>query len=321
MNTAIDTAKTLNKISRKPNLRALVPSSDDPREELRRLVREHKAITKRAVSFESSVSPKKDRKTGEPIPNWTPADVKEAILATSKELKARAAKLEPAMKASLKKCPIYSAFLKHVFGLGPIVSAYLVAEVDIHVATKPSNLRRFCGLAVINGRLERPISGQKNAYSKEMRTRIYQAMSSMWKNAAKKTNAAPNGSTSKYLEIWRGTKVRYQSSPRYDAEKNLWLGVDGEADRSGAKAIAHSTGWHKAADVLLEDLYTVWRALEGLPVWPSYYAAKLGYEHGGKICVNEPKMLSLEEALEVVGFVGAKAIAGLPEGYEEEEGA
>jgi hypothetical protein len=65
---------------------------------------------------------------------------------------------------------------------------------------------------------------------------------------------------------------------------------------------AHSYGWHKAADILIEDLYIVWRTLAGMPVWPSYYAAKLGYEHGGKISVNAPKMLSLDEAKALVGI-------------------
>lgn len=70
-----------------------------------------------------------------------------------------------------------------------------------------------------------------------------------------------------------------------------------------ARGFAHSYGWHKAADVFLEDLYTVWRAIEGLPVWPAFYAAKLsGYKHAsGKICVDAPTMLTLEEALELVG--------------------
>jgi hypothetical protein len=73
---------------------------------------------------------------------------------------------------------------------------------------------------------------------------------------------------------------------------------------------AHSYGWHKAADILLEDLYVVWRALEALPVWPSYYAAKLGYEHGGAPVDKvegyfknaAPKMLTVEDAKRLVGI-------------------
>ncbi len=39
-------------------------------------------------------------------------------------------------------------------------------------------------------------------------------------------------------------------------------------------------------------------------MWPSYYAAKLGYEHGGKVCVEAPKMITVDEALALVGNVG-----------------
>jgi hypothetical protein len=307
----------LKKLARKPNRRAEVPASDDPRRELFRLVREHKAIVKRAASFESSVTTKKARvadparniKVGDPLPNWVPDDTRTLVLDTVKQLRAQADRLQTPMLRALRKVPIYDVWLKHVYGVGPVVAAYLVAEIDIRKAVKPSQLKRFCGLAVINGRLERPARGAKNAYSKEMRTRIYQAMSAMQKNAARPTKDAPSGSTCKYLDVWQDHKHRMQSSERYDAGANTLLDFDGE-QRKGAKAIINSTGWHKGAGVLLEDLYTVWRALEGLPVWPSYYAAKLGYEHGGKISVNEPRMLTLEEAIALVGYVGAVPIAG-----------
>lgn len=51
----------------------------------------------------------------------------------------------------------------------------------------------------------------------------------------------------------------------------------------------------------LVQQHIVWRTLEGLEVWPSYYAAKLGYEHGGKISVNAPRKLTVEEAIALVG--------------------
>jgi len=36
-------------------------------------------------------------------------------------------------------------------------------------------------------------------------------------------------------------------------------------------------------------------------VWPDYHAAKLGYSHGGKVCVSAPKTMMLEDALVCVG--------------------
>jgi hypothetical protein len=58
-------------------------------------------------------------------------------------------------------------------------------------------------------------------------------------------------------------------------------------------------------------MYTIARTLEGLPVWPSYLAAKLGYMHGGKICINEPKVLTLEEAKAAIGYVGSTPLTAL----------
>lgn len=312
-----------------------VPSLTDPRAELRRLVFEHKVMTRKAVAILAMISDRKSRETGEVIPCRGVDDYRKVELgAVVDGMKADAKKLESSMTKELKKIPIYQVFLSKVFGVGPIVAAYLVAELDPRKGEKPSAWRRFCGLAVIDGRLERGARGEKNKFSKEMRVRIYQAFCAMWKNAAKSgkwvegselpddadaaklearvkegrhqykivREAAPYGVTSKYLQIWYDYKHRMAQSERVVDGKI----VNGAGKTVSAKGLIHSTGWHKAADVLIEDLYVVWRALEGLPVWPSYYAAKLGYEHLGKTCVQAPKMLTIEEALALVGDVGAR---------------
>lgn len=305
-------AKTAKRLRR---AKVATPSCEDPREELRHLVRQHVALTKVATANMNMGRDKTDRTTGDVIKCRLPADAMIEVQGLAKILTKKANGLESAMLRELRKIPIYTLFLKHVFGVGPIVAAYLVSEIDIQRATKPSNLRRFCGLAVINGRLEGSIAGQVNRFSKEMRKRIFQALCAMWKNAAKKSAAAPYGVTTKYLDVWRGYQQRIEHSDRVfdrgvDAT-GTWTGklVNGQGKTVSARGFARSTGWHKAADVLVEDLYTMWRAIEGLPVWPSYYAAKLGYEHGGKISVNAPRMLSVEEAQAVVGVVGAVPLA------------
>lgn len=287
-----------------------VPSSDDPRTELQRLVRMHRGWTRKSVSILQMASDRKNHVTGDTILCDLPDDRRADFKAVHDALKSDAKRLEGSMTKELRKLPIYTEFLAHVFGFGPVVCAYLVAEIDISRSEKISNLRRYCGLAVIDGRLERPRAGQKNAYNKEVRTRLYQAFGSMWKNAAKKPAAAPHGSTTKYLDVWKNYKLRMQHSERYDAANNTLLEFgDGAKVRKGAKAVIHATGWHKAADVFIEDLYIVWRAIEGRPVWPSYYAAKLGFEHGGKIAINAPKMLTVAEAVAIVGSPAAVPLA------------
>lgn len=281
-----------------------VPAYEDPREELRYLVQRHKALTKSAVALDHMCSDRISRETGDVIACRLPKDVQIQGQAFAKEVFRKAAEgLERAMLQQLRLLPIFQTYLSKVFGLssgGPI-AAYLVAEIDIRRAEKPSALRRFCGMAVINGRLERRTKGEVSGFSSEMRTRLFQLFQGMWKNQR-------HDPDNKYLTIWRNARHRIEQSERvFDRgvdKAGEWTGklVNGQGRAVSARGFAHSYGWHKAADVFLEDLYTVWRAIEGLPVWPSYYAAKLGYEHGGKISVNAPRMLTVEEALEIVGM-------------------
>jgi hypothetical protein len=193
----------------------------------------------------------------------------------------------------------------------------------------------------------------------ELRVRLWQMMGAMWKNAAahidKETGEVKKPAVStKYLEIWREYKLRMQHSQRvvgnyidldwqeFSGAKALEAGtasvkkrvgpkggtvmaiVDNETGKQigevrSAKKFIHDAGRRKATDVFLEDLYTIGRTLEGLPVWPSWYAAKLGYKHGGKVCVNAPTELTLEQAKELVGDVGAIPPVVLLSGSAEEE--
>jgi hypothetical protein len=273
------------------------PSSSDPTAELRRLTKQHRAWTMKKIAMVAMVSDRENRETGATIPCDVPQPVVNEVLIAAKTLSEHLTVLERAMTRELRQIPIYDVWLQHVWCAGPIVASYLLGEIDIHKAVKSSALRRFCGLAVIDGRLERRTRGQKNAYNAGLRTKLFLMFASMWKNAAK------GPVTTKYLDVWRDYKARMQNSERLNAAANT---LDGQ---KGAKAKIHAAGWHKAADLFVEDLYIVWRSLEGLPVWPSYYASKLGYEHLGKIAVQGPKLLTVDEAIAAVGFVGATPVA------------
>lgn len=306
-----------------------VTSSEDPRIELKRLVQQHKAWTRKAVSIQLMSSDRTNHETGEIILCDVPVDVRASMGVVSESLKREASRLESSMTRTLRGIPIYQQFLKHVFGCGPVVAAYLVADIDIRKAEKISNLRRYCGLAVIDGHLERRSGAPKaiggtGTYNAEIRTRIYQMFAAMRTNAAKSSAEAPAGKTSKYLKVWTDYKHRMQHSERVVDRKvspkdGLVDGkiVNGAGKTVSARGLINSTGWHKAADVFVEDLYIVWRALEGLPVWPSYYTAKLsgGFEHGGEACkVIGPRTLTVDDALTLVGDPG-----GVPVGMGEAE--
>lgn len=288
-----------------------IPTHEDPKLELRRLVQEHVAHTKTAKSlFLMSNTNRKNKETGEIIPCRLDSVVIAEMRSVVASMKRKTDELKANMGKCLKKIPLYKEFLSKVFGCGEIMSAYICVFIDFEKATKPSALRRYCGTAVINGRLEVPsgapkLIGGTGMFNREMRTRLYQMMSSMFKNAAKTP-----GATSKYLTVWADTVNRVQHSERVldrGVDKlGKWTGkiVNGGGKTVSARGFARSKGMWKAVDVFLEDLYVVGRAMQGLPVWPSYYAAKLGYEHLGKISVNAPKMLTVEEAFALIGDTG-----------------
>lgn len=299
----------------------LVPSSANPREELWRLVLQHKAITKAAVAIDNMSRDKKNRETGEVLKCRLPEDVMVDLQETAKRNTKRAVQLKAAMLRELRKIPIYREWLRHVFGIGDagsVIAAYLVAEIEIARCVKPSGLRRFCGMAVVDGRLERPVKGQKNAYSKEMRTRLFQMFTTLWKARMVKSKDRPNGTTSKYLEIWENyMHGAWQTGRITDlgvdkTNKPIGKIITATGNVVSARGFVFSTGWHKAADIFLNDLYTVWRSLEGLPVWPTYSEWVTGFKHGGQPMyqlprgLNEPRMMSVEEAIFEVGFVGPK---------------
>lgn len=299
------------------------PAGNDPIDTLRILVRQHKNTSRMSVAVGHMGLTEVTLRSGETVKRDIPPDVSAKLKETSSYLSKEAMQLKADMAKALKGVPIYETFLKNVSGCGPVLSAYLATEVDIRgplnrrhdgvidgvpgigkagEGYKPSQLRRFCGLAVIDGHLERLSKGKKRAYNVGLRTQLYLMFVSIWKNAAQHKSVAE----SKYYKIWLEAKHRDLHKAGVEAygtkedgsPKHRRILDDGKVVSWDGHA--HSYGWHKAADVFIEDLYIVWRAMEGLPVWPSYYAAKLGYEHGGKISVNAPKMLTLEEALELV---------------------
>jgi hypothetical protein len=290
--------RALNKVRRK---RPTTPSVEDPIVELRRLTQMHAAWTKKSTAIDNMSSDRVNKETKEVIPCDVPLDVRAQMKGVKDALKREASALESAMLRELKKIPIYQLWLSKVFAArGPVLSAYLVSKIDIRKATKPSNLKRYCGLAVIDGRLERRKRGVQGSFNHQIRTRLYQ----LFQVIKKGKRLDPEN---KYLKIWNDAKNRIQHSDRVtdrglDAE-GKWTGkIETGGKVVSARGFADSYGWHKAADRFVEDLYIVWRSVEGLEVWPNYYAGKLARrEHvTGKPVFDEPKMLTVDEAIALV---------------------
>ncbi len=297
----------LKSVEKKLKTTPYVPSSDDPKAELRRLVQEHVALTRNAVAIESMASDKTRREdftdangevhpAGETIACRLPVDAQELLKSvTVVGLRKHADSLERAMLKELKKLPIWFEFLASVRGCGPVVAAYLIAMVDFRRCEKPSALKRFCGFGVTHeadgtSHRDRKTKGQKLNYCAELKTRLWQMFSLGIRMSQGKSH-------SKYLEIWNQKK-----------QTLLLIRGPGTTDNK-SKGWCDATSRRKATDVFLEDLYIVGRAIEGLPVWPSWYAKAMGYEHGGKVAVLQPRLLDLSDALVMVGAGKPEAVA------------
>jgi len=259
-----------------------VPVHDDPKAELRRLVQEHRNTTRNSVSLGLMASDRTDRKTGEVMPCRLPKDAKDALLETSEALKRAANRLQRHMEKQLAKLPIWILFLSKVRGCGPVTAAYLVAYIDWAICTKPSQLKRFCGFAVVDGKSERRSKGEKLHYVSELKTRLYQMF-------AIGIRQNKRHGSSKYMSIWE------------NAKHGLLTTRGPETEFKRTKGWCDDTSRRKATDAFLEDLYIVGRATAGLEVWPTYYERMTCHEHGGSIADITPKVISIEDALRKVG--------------------
>lgn len=343
-------------LTRRAKTRGAAPAFKDPMWELRDLIRDHAQRTGKAVALHNAASDRTNRKTGEKIPCLLPKDTQAEVLLVSQHIAKTAEAVEPNIKKALVQIPIYHEFFKHVCGFGSgVVSGYMVSEINIGFVNKvgrglrPSGLRRYCGFALHERReerktdphyqkvrplLERLVAGQRRSYNPELRTRIWQGFQSMRKNAAKCTMCAahreeykalsadaskadfhasrvgcpecmktqyPYGKTNKYLDIW------------YNAKRGSVVG--------GMQTGADSKGRNKAIDAFLLDLYTIWRTLEGLEVWSSYYEHKIGEGHRGWHLIEKnmrsvaqgrpdaPCLLTLEEAKTLTGDITLRPLA------------
>lgn len=270
-----------------------------PELRLRSLFRERRALQDQAQDLENKAKPHTTKKGVVVQPRFDQPTCKE-IVAFADSMREKVSTIEDVMKRELKEVPIYNEFFKKVWGCGPITAAILIANVNVHHkedtdkgATKPSSVIQFCGFGVHDGKLSRMVSGKTRDYHPDLRDCLFNLFTTMSKNrgAWNKTN--------KYLVIYDGKKHGIITGPRVQPSDK-----GPQIDGHPAQAFAHQTAWHTAMRVFLEDMYVIWRAQLGLPVWPSYHAAQMGYSHGGKICVAEPKLLTLEAAWEIVGHVG-----------------
>ena len=136
--------------------------------------------------------------------------------------------------------PAYD-WLIRVKGIGPGLTASLLAHIDIERAPTISALWRYAGMGVVEGQAERRTVGEKLHYNNELKRVCYLIGTSMIR------------ASSPYRAEYDEAKVRYET------QRPDWT-----------PAHRHHAARRKMVKLFLSHLWLVWRVKVGLPISQPY---------------------------------------------------
>jgi hypothetical protein len=161
--------------------------------------------------------------------------------------------------------PIYRE-LSQLRGVGPQLAAKLIALIDIEQADTVSSLWRFAGLAVIDGKAEKPHKGEKLHFSRRLRTAVHLVGSSFLML------------NSPYRRIYAEARDKYAS------ERDEWPPIR-----------QHLAAMRKMEKLFLAHLWLRWRTLEGLPVSKPYIEVLAHEDANGDFVIPPHRIYAPEE--------------------------
>lgn len=196
------------------------------------------------------------------------------LIAQYHDLEAEEARHFRRMGAILLDYPIYTEFLKDVRGIGPAMAGVIISEIDITKCKYPSSVWAYAGLDVApdgKGRsrrkehlVEREYINKKGELDKRVGITFNPFLKSKLMGVLSGSFLRSNNET--YVKVYKDYKNRLENHVVY-----------GLPDVS--KGHRHNMALRYMIKIFLQDLYNVWRPLEGLEVAPTYQEAKLGYVH------------------------------------------
>jgi hypothetical protein len=211
-------------------------------------------------------------------------EVSNAARVQEKEIEKRLLKM-------LRRFPIWNEWLKAVKGVGPVVAAQLIANIDIEKATTVSKIWQYCGLnpGMVAGKKRKDredgsfelivtttmIRGDKLTagfvapFNRSMRTVLMGLLAPSFIKAQ-----APYA-----MEHYYPYKHRLAESENVTREVSKG-GKEKELAWKDAK-LSHRdmAARRKMVKAFLADLYQQWRTLEGMPVRVPYAEEYLGRKH------------------------------------------
>jgi len=154
-------------------------------------------------------------------------------------------RLDKEIEQTAKEHPIYHELLK-IKGIGPKLASRLVAYIDIRKCNTVSQLWRYAGYGVVDGKAERAKKGETRHYCGELKTILYLVALAFLR------------SHSPYTHLY------YEEREKHPDLKPMHQ---------------HLRGLRKMIKMFLSHLWEKWRTLEGLETRKAYVIEVLGHTH------------------------------------------
>jgi len=170
--------------------------------------------------------------------------------------------------------PIISA-MTELRGVSTTSAAKIVCEIDIARSNTISALWRYAGYAVVDGKRERRVKGEKSHYNEHLKRAVYQQGD---------------------LFI----KLRNPYRDLYDTAKERYTAL------GWTKMHAHLASIAPMVKMFLSHLWLVWREMEGLPLSLPYAHGILGHpdyrtpqQYGWPVATEEKQPVKTERAISI----------------------
>lgn len=199
-------------------------------------------------------------------------EVYDQTLALEKSIEAIAAEM-------MTDEPIYQAWLSHVKGIGPTLSAAIIANIgSVDRFETISSLWAYAGLDVKDGQARKRRRGEMANWSADLRMLIAYKVPSQFIKA-----------TSSFgRQLYDQYKSFYEQT--HDQKCPIWSHPDCKVNKAETKATLNGKGCsrrghihnmttRKLGKVFLSCLWLAWRKLEGLPVTEPYASKLPGHSH------------------------------------------
>ena len=174
--------------------------------------------------------------------------------------------LEREISKHISKEPLWTEFLKHEKGVGPMMAAVILTEIDIHKGDCVSKIWSFAGMAP--GK-DRKVKGKKCTYNAFLKAKMLGVLGSSFLKCK-----------ARYSRIYYELKQRLENSDN-EVIENVKGGKKKTIKwRDATLKHRHDAANRRMVKEFLKDLYCAWRVIEGLPVRKPYAEEYLNKKHG-----------------------------------------